>query len=166
MELLTAFDYAVLGVLAVSVLLGTWRGVIGEILALAAWLVAIVAARAGGDPMAVLLEGVIAQPALRLIAAYALVVVGVLVLFAIGRRLLAMLVRAAGLGLLDRFLGAGFGILRGLVVVLVVVMLAGLTAVPAMAWWRGAVLAPPLETAVIAAKPWMPQELAKRIKYR
>jgi membrane protein required for colicin V production len=163
---LTGFDYAVLGVLAVSVLLGLWRGVIGEILALLAWVVAIVAARAGGDQMAVMLEGAIAQPAVRMIAAYASIVVGVLVVVAIGRRLLAMLIRAAGLGLLDRFLGAGFGILRGLVVVLVVVMLAGLTSLPAMAWWRGAVLAPPLETAVIAAKPWLPQDLAKRIKYR
>jgi membrane protein required for colicin V production len=116
--------------------------------------------------MAAMLVGAIAQPVLRLVAAYALIVIGVLLMFALGRRLLSMLVRAAGLGALDRFLGAGFGVLRGLVVVLVLVMVAGLTSMPAMTWWRAAVFAPPLETAVIAAKPWLPQELAKRIKYR
>jgi membrane protein required for colicin V production len=63
-------------------------------------------------------------------------------------------------------LGASFGVLRGMLVVVLAVMLAGMTSLPAAAWWREAVLAPPLETAVIAAKPWLPQELAKRIKYR
>jgi membrane protein required for colicin V production len=33
-------------------------------------------------------------------------------------------------------------------------------------WWREAMLAHPLETAVIAAKPWLPAEVAKRIRYR
>jgi membrane protein required for colicin V production len=71
-----------------------------------------------------------------------------------------------GLGLLDRLLGGAFGVVRGALVVLFVVMLAGLTPLPAAEWWCAAVLAPPLETAVIAAKPWLPQEFAKRIKYR
>jgi membrane protein required for colicin V production len=163
---MTAFDFAVLGVIAVSVLLGLWRGVISEILALAAWVVAFLAARAGADQVATLLGGMIAQPGMRLLAAYAVIVVGVLLVFAIGRRLLSLLVKAVGLGILDRLLGASFGVLRGMVVVLVVVMLAGLTPLPTAEWWRSAVLAPPLETAVIAAKPWMPQELSKRIKYR
>jgi membrane protein required for colicin V production len=165
-EALTTFDYVALGVIAASVILGLWRGVIGEILAIAAWVAAFLVARAGAEDVAAMLGGMIAQPAMRLLVAYAAIVVVVLVLFAVGRRLLSLLVRAAGLGLPDRLLGAAFGVLRGLLVVLVLVMLAGLTPVPAQDWWRAAVLAPPLETAVIAAKPWLPQELAKRIKYR
>jgi membrane protein required for colicin V production len=163
---LTAFDFAVLGVIAVSVFLGLWRGVISEILALAAWVVAFLAARAGAEQVAAAMGNMVAQPGMRLLAAYAVIVVGVLLVFAIGRRLLSLLVRVAGLGILDRLLGASFGVLRGMVVVLVAVMLAGLTPLPTADWWRSAVLAPPLETAVIAAKPWLPQELAKRIKYR
>lgn len=163
---MTAFDYAVLGVIAVSVVFGLWRGMIGEVLALAAWVVAFLVARVWADSLAVAFAGTIAQPGMRLVAAYVAIFIGVLLVFAIGRRLLSMLVRAVGLGVLDRLLGASFGVLRGLVVVLLVVMLAGLTPLPTAAWWREAVLAPPLETAVIAAKPWLPQELAKRIKYR
>jgi membrane protein required for colicin V production len=163
---MTAFDYAVLGVVALSAVLGVWRGVIGELLALAAWVVAFFVARAGGDEVAQSLAGWITQPVMRLLAAYAAIVVVVLLVFAIGRKVLSMLVRAAGLGILDRMLGASFGVLRGMLVVVLAVMLAGMTSLPAAAWWREAVLAPPLETAVIAAKPWLPQELAKRIKYR
>ena len=45
---MTAFDYGVLGVMACSALLGLWRGIIGEIIALLAWVAAFFAARAWG----------------------------------------------------------------------------------------------------------------------
>jgi membrane protein required for colicin V production len=163
---MTAFDYAVLTVLAVSVGLGLWRGVVGELLALAAWVVAFLAAKAGAAEVAGFFTPWLPEPGMRMAAAYVAIVLGVLIVFAIGRRIVALLLRAVGLGLLDRLLGGAFGVLRGAMVVLFMVMLAGLTPLPAAEWWRTAVLAPPLETAVIAVKPWLPQEFAKRIKYR
>src|SRR3989338_7150891 len=153
---MTAFDYAVLTVIAASVLLGLWRGVVSEILALAAWIVAFVIARAEAPQVATWLAGQIAEPGMRLAAAYVLVFAGVLIVFAIARMLISLMLKAVGLGLLDRLLGAGFGVLRGILVVLVVVLVAGMTPLPKADWWRNATLAPPLETAVIAAKPWLP----------
>lgn len=163
---MTAFDYAVLAVLAVSVLVGVWRGVVSEILALAAWVVAIIAARTWGAEVANWLAGQIAEPALRMAAGYALVVVAVLLVFAVARVLISLMLKAVGLGLLDRLLGGAFGVLRGVVVVLVAVLVAGMTPLPKADWWRDAMLAPPLETAVIAIKPWLPAEAAKRIRFR
>ena len=163
---MTAFDYAVLTVIAASVLLGLWRGVVSEILALAAWIVAFVVARAEALVVANWLSGQIAEPGMRLAAAYVLVFVGVLLVFAIARMLISLMLNAAGLGLLDRLLGAGFGIMRGVLVVLMSVLVAGMTPLPKADWWRQAMLAPPLETAVIAAKPWLPADAAKRIRFR
>jgi len=163
---MTAFDYAVLTVIAASVLLGLWRGVVSEILALAAWIVAFVVARAEALVVANWLSGQIAEPGMRLAAAYVLVFVGVLLVFAIARMLISLMLKAAGLGLLDRLLGAGFGIMRGVLVVLMSVLVAGMTPLPKADWWRQAMLAPPLETAVIAAKPWLPADAAKRIRFR
>jgi membrane protein required for colicin V production len=85
---------------------------------------------------------------------------------AIVRQVVKLLLKAVGLGWMDRILGGLFGIARGLLVVLFGVLVAGLTPLPQAVWWREALLAPPFETVVIAAKPWMPQELAKRIGYR
>ncbi|MDP2134580.1 MAG: CvpA family protein [Sulfuritalea sp.] len=163
---MTAFDYAVLTIIAASVVLGLWRGVVSELLALAAWIVAFFAARAMASEVANLLSGHIAEPGIRLAAAYGLVVVGVLVVFAIARVLISLMVKAVGLGVLDRLLGAGFGVLRGILVVLAAVLVAGMTPLPQAEWWRNGMLAPPLETVVIAAKPWMPQDAAKRIRFR
>ena len=163
---MTAFDYAVLAVILVSVLLGLWRGVVSEILALVAWVAAVFVARAEGAAVANWLTPQIAEPGMRLAAAYVLVFVGVLLVFAIARMLISLMLKAVGLGLLDRLLGAGFGVLRGILVVLVAVLVAGMTPLPKSDWWRDAVLAPPLETVVIAAKPWLPADAAKRIRFR
>ena len=163
---MTAFDYAVLGVLGASLLLGAWRGMTSEVLALAAWVVGFLLARAYAGEVSALYGHWLADATLRYAAGFATVVVGVLVVFGIGRLALAMLLRAVGLGLIDRLLGAAFGVVRGVVVVTVAVLLGGMTALPKEAWWRDAVLAPPLETAVIATKPWLPPEVAKRIRYR
>lgn len=163
---MTAFDYAVLTVLLASVLLGLWRGVVSELLALAAWIVAFLVARGMAAEVASRLSAYVAEPGMRLAAAYVLVFVAVLLVFTIARILISLMLKAVGLGLLDRLLGGAFGVLRGGVVVLVAVLVAGMTPLPKTDWWRNAVLAPPLETAVIAAKPWLPADAAKRIRFR
>lgn len=163
---MTAFDYAVVAIVAVSVLLGAWRGLVSEVLALAAWVIAFVAGRILAPEMAPVFGEWLKEPALQYVAAFAVIVVAVLVAVALLRLALSKLLRAVGLGALDRFLGAAFGVARGVLVVLLCVLIGGLTALPLQAWWRQAWLAPPLETAVLAAKPWLPPTVSKRLKYR
>jgi membrane protein required for colicin V production len=162
----TVFDYAVLGIIAASLLLGLWRGVVSEILALAAWVVAFVAARMLAADVAPIYGKLLPDATLRYVAGFATVCVAVLLVFSIGRLVARLLMKAVGLGWADRTLGAVFGIGRGLVIALLLVLIGGLTPLPKEAWWRDASLAPPLETAIIAAKPWLPADLAKRIRYR
>ena len=163
---MTVFDYAVLAIVAASILLGAWRGLVSEVLALAAWVAALLAGRALAPEMAPVFGEWLQEPALRYAAAFIAIVVAVLVAAALLRLALSKLLRAIGLGPLDRFLGAVFGVARGVLVVLLCVLIGGLTALPQQAWWRQAWLAPPLETAVLAAKPWLPAAVAKRIRYR
>lgn len=163
---MTPFDYVVLGVMAISLLLGVTRGVISEILALVAWLAAFIAARMWAVPVGDLMLAEMSDPLWRQLAGFVVVFVAVLILFALLRWLVTLLLKATGLRPLDRILGALFGVARGVLVVLVLVMLAGLTPLPQQQWWRQAMFAPPLETGVLAVKPWLPPELAKRIQYR
>lgn len=163
---MTGFDYVVLAVIALSSLLGLWRGVVSEILGLAAWVAAFFAARAWGLAVSGLLVGWISGPTWRATAGFAAVFLFTLMIFAAARFVLSGLLRAVGLGFADRFLGALFGIMRGVVVVLVVVLVGGMTALPRQPWWRQASLSPPLETAVLAITPWLPRTVAQRIRYR
>lgn len=163
---MTPFDYAVLGIVAASALIGVLRGVVSEILALAAWVAGFVAARAWAEPVGSSFSSWLGEPALRQAAGFVAVVAAVLVLFAVGRWLLSLLLKAVGLGPADRMLGAVFGVMRGALIVLAMVLVAGMTSLPKAPWWQEAMLSPPLETAVVAAKPWLPEEVGKRIRYR
>lgn len=163
---MTVFDYAVLVIVVASAMLGLWRGVVSELLALVAWVAAFMAARTWAEAAGGHLAGLVTDATLRYAAGFVVVLLMVLVVFAVGRFVLSLLLRAVGLGLADRLLGAGFGVLRGGLIAFVMVLVAGMTSLPKTVWWREAMLAPPLETAVIAAKPWLPAEVAKRIRYR
>jgi membrane protein required for colicin V production len=166
MATLTLFDFIVLGLIVISLSIGVWRGVVSEILALIAWVAAFLAARAWGARVGDWTDIGLVDPFWRHIAGFLEVFVGVLVLFALARWLMTLMLKAVGLRPLDRVLGAVFGVARGLLVAWAAVLLSGFTALPQETWWRQAVLAPPLETAVIATKPWLPPDLAKRIRYR
>jgi membrane protein required for colicin V production len=78
---------------------------------------------------------------------------------------LARLVRAIGLGFVDRTLGAVVGIARGVVIVVLGVLLAGLTTLPHELWWQNAVLAPPLVTAALSLRPWLPKPFAEKLDF-
>lgn len=163
---MTAFDYVVITIVAASMLLGIWRGVVGEIIALAAWVLAFFAAKFFGTDVARLLFTGITDPALRIVAAWVAVFVAVLVLMALLRLAVHGLLKALGLSITDRLLGLVFGALRGLAIVLILVAVGGMTMAPKEKWWNEAVLSAPLETAVLAGKPWLPPEVSKRIRFR
>jgi membrane protein required for colicin V production len=75
------------------------------------------------------------------------------------------MVKALGLSLSDRLLGMFFGLARGVLLVMMLVAAGGMTSAPQQLWWKEAALAPPLETAVLVAKPWLPDDLAKKIRF-
>ncbi|MDQ5877728.1 MAG: rane protein required for colicin production [Pseudomonadota bacterium] len=162
---MTAFDYGVIVIVLASLALGLWRGLIGEVLALLAWVLAALAAWQFGPEIGVLITA-IADPGLRVLAGYAVVFCGVLIVLALVRLAVRGLLKALGLTAVDRLLGVFFGVARGLLIVLILVAVGGMTSAPKEPWWARAQLAPPLETAVLALKPWLPPEAAKRIRFR
>ena len=163
---MTAFDYTVIGIWLASLLIGLWRGVVGEIIALTAWVLAFFAAKYWGVEVARVAFGSLADPGVRIVAAWVLVFVVVLLAMSLLRLALRSLLRALGLTLTDRLLGLIFGAVRGLLILLALVAAGGMTEAPKEKWWSEAQLAAPLETAVLASKPWLPPEVAKRIRFR
>jgi len=162
---MTWFDYAVFAIVGLSMLLAVFRGVVREIVALAGWAAALILSGLFAQQLAQWLPAAI-SPMMRAVIAYVVIFLGVLLLSGLAGLLLAKLFRAAGLGFTDRAVGALFGLVRGALIVFVAVMLVGLTSLPREPFWREAVLSGPLETAVLAAKPVLPKDLAQRIRYR
>jgi membrane protein required for colicin V production len=104
-------------------------------------------------------------PRVRYIGAFVLIVVVVLLVGALLGWLLSRLMRAVGLGFLDRSLGAVLGLARGLLIVVIGVLIAGLTTFPQQDWWRRAMFAPALVDAALSLRPWLPQGWAQQLAY-
>jgi len=162
---MTGFDYAVLAIVGISVLLSIIHGFVRELLALASWIVAFFAAQNYAADLAPLLPAALTGGSLRLLAAFLAVFLSVLLALTLIANLLSSLFRSAGLGPVDRVLGAVFGLVRGFAIVMVVVLLAGLTALPRQPAWRDAMLSAPLEALANAIKVWLPSDLSQRINY-
>ncbi|HOB46726.1 MAG TPA: CvpA family protein [Zoogloea sp.] len=163
---MNGFDYALLAVVGLSAVLGFWRGLLSEVVALGAWVLAFVMAKSFTAELKPFTTVLVKEPLLQGPAAFLIIFVAVLVFVAILRWALSELIRAAGLGVVDRFLGACFGAVRGGLIVFALALLVGIGGFAREAWWREASLSAPLEAAVTASRPWLPEPLAKRLRYR
>jgi membrane protein required for colicin V production len=162
---MTWVEYAVAGVLALSIAWGIWRGFVREIISLAGWVLAFLAANAAAGPLGEALPTSISSPEVRVLVAYLVVFVFTLSIATLVGMLLARLLKAAGLGGLDRTLGGVFGLARGLVFLLAFTILAGLSSLPRQPAWRESVAAGMLTRTVLQLKPWLPPRLADRLRY-
>jgi membrane protein required for colicin V production len=158
-------DWAVAGVAAVSVAAGMWRGLVREIIGLAGWVVAFLAANLFAGPLSVHVPDAVRTPELRVLAAFLAVFIAALVLATLMSILLSKLVKAAGLGGLDRSLGGLFGVARAGIVLLAFALAAGLTSLPRQAAWRDSVTGPWLAQAALAMRPWLPPAFTERLRY-
>ncbi|HTI16539.1 MAG TPA: CvpA family protein [Trinickia sp.] len=163
--MLTAFDYIALAVIALSALRGAWRGLLSEVFGLIGWIVAFVVASRYVDRLVPYIPadwpgGDLTQWLL----AFAAIAVGVVLVAGIVSAVIGRLVAASGLDGADRSLGLMFGLVRGVVLVLVLVVLAGLTDLPKKEFWRDALLRPYAEQGVRKLKPLLPEALAAYVR--
>lgn len=158
-------DYAILGVLAVSVVWGIWRGFVREVISLAGWVLAFLAANAVAGPLGDALPTSISSPEVRVLVAFLIVFIFTLSIATVAGMLLSRLLKAAGLGGLDRTLGGLFGLARGVVILLALAIAAGLTTAPRHPLWKESVGAGMLTRTVLQLKPWLPPRLADRLRY-
>ena len=161
----TTFDYVVMAVVFISVIISIWRGLVREVMSVLSWIAAIWLAIRFTVPFADWLPAAITNQSARYVTAFVVIFVGAVFLLELFGVLLAKLTHAAGLAFIDRLLGAVFGALRGALLAWIFVLIAGLTEMPQQPWWRDSVLAAPLESSVMAARPLLPAEVAKRLKY-
>ena len=160
---MTVIDFVVIAILLVSLLIGLWRGLLNEVLSLLGWPIAFILSRLSAESVAPLLP--ILEEPMRVMAAYALVFILALIAWGILARMASKLLKAMGSDWTDRAMGGVFGVVRGVLVVLVLTWLAGLTRVPEQQFWRGALTTRALEDIALLTKAWLPGAIEKRVHF-
>ncbi|MEO8748180.1 MAG: CvpA family protein [Rhodanobacter sp.] len=154
-------DYIIIGVLGLSIVVGLWRGLVAEVLSLIIWVAAFWAAWVFGPLLAVRLEPLVRQPSVRIIGAYALCFVAVLIFGMLLRFVARRLVYGMGLAGPDRILGGLFGFVRGVLLITLVVFLVGFTAFTHDPWWQRSILLPHFRQAAVWLEQRTPVDVGK-----
>ena len=161
---MTWLDYAVIAVLVISIAWGAWRGLVHEVLSLIGWILAFVMGNLFAMPLAEMFPAAM-RPELRVVVAFLLIFVGTLVVAALLAALFTKFIKVSVLHSLNRWLGALFGLLRGLLIVVVLAMVAGLTSLPRKPDWTHSATGYSLSQTVVQLKPWLPAAFAQRLRY-
>jgi membrane protein required for colicin V production len=154
-------DWIFIGVLTVSFVVGAWRGLVFEVLSVLSWGVAFVAAQWFAPQLAVYLPMAGAGESIRYASGFVIVFIAAVFAGGLVAFLLKKLVASVGLGPADRMLGAGFGLVRGALLLLAVTVVVGMTPLHTSDFWREA-MGPRISGSVLKGmKPVLPQDFGK-----
>jgi len=156
-----ALDWVFLAVLAISVLIGLWRGFVYELLSLVTWIAAFVVAQWFAPYVAQWLPMGDAQTAMRFAVAFGLVFIAAVFIGGLLSALARRMIQAVGLRPADRLLGTAFGVMRGVVIVLAVAVVFLLTPLRDTGMWIESRGAPMAVAALKGLKPSLPERFGR-----
>lgn len=153
-------DVGIIILIVLSAIIGLIRGFVKEALSLATWVAAFAFALIYVKPLAEALPFAVQSEVARMGIAFAIIFFSVLVIGAIINHLLSSAVSSIGLGGVDHVLGGAFGVLRGGLIITLLVILMGLTALPAQSWWKESQLIPWFEDSAEWLRSVIPPDFA------
>lgn len=162
---MTAFDYVLLFLLIGSMLVSLTRGLVREMISLVSWIVAFYVALHYGDVLAPWLPQAISGEVLRVIVAFVVLFIGTRIVMVLLAKLASLVVQASGLTFMDRLLGALFGLAKGALIALALVLLCGMTKIPQQPFWKNAMFSPVAEVAAKSVMPYLPGYFVEYIHY-
>jgi membrane protein required for colicin V production len=154
-------DYTIIGIIAVSALISVTRGFVREVLSLVAWIAAFWVALTFSHQVAVYAEPYIHTESFRQAAAFVALFLATLIVVALINYLIVQLIEKTGVSGTDIMLGMVFGVARGVVIVALLVLLAGLTDFPKEAWWKESVLIGQFVKMAVWIQDFLPPDIAK-----
>ncbi len=142
--------------------IGAWRGLVYEVLSVLGWVASFFLAQWAAPRVASQLPLLhSASEPVRYAAAFLLIFIAAVFAAGLLAFLLKKLVQAIGLRPVDRTLGAGFGLVRGLILLLAATVVIDMTALKTSNWWRESEGAAMLTATLRGLKPMLPEQFAK-----
>lgn len=160
---MSTLDWLLLAILGVSALTGLMRGFVGVVASFLAWLIGGCAAFALGGGVARAVSDTATPSPMQLFVGYAICFVVAAMLVGLAGFAARRMLRAAGLGGIDRALGLAAGGLRGAVMACAVVLLLGFTPLPRQRDWQASTLVPVFRPGAVWLATWLPAWARQRL---
>lgn len=158
-------DYVILAIVVVSAAISVLRGFLREAISLLGWVFAFWLALTFADDVSGLFERYVSQPSIRHGLAFFAIIVGSLVITAVVMYFVRLAIDKTEITGTDRALGVVFGIARGIVIVAILVLFAGLTALPRDPWWKESQFLPHFQVLAMEIRSMLPPEVATLFNY-
>ena len=155
-------DLIIIVIILISALISLVRGFVKESISLASWIVAGFIALRYFTPLAELLEPYIDSATIRAGTSFSILFVSSLVVGAIVNFMASQAVAKTGLTGTDKSLGVVFGAARGVLIVTMLVLLAGLTPMPSEPWWDDSAMIEYFSEMASWIKNILPQDVGNR----
>lgn len=156
-----ALDWIFAAVLLLSMLLGAWRGLVFEVLSLLSWVAAFVLAQVFALDVANYLPVAGGSDVMRYAAGFVVVFLAVVILGSLVAVVVKKLTLAVGLRPLDRALGAVFGSVRGVLLLLLATVVVSLTPMKSSQAWQASVGAEVAVSVLKGLRPALPSDMEK-----
>lgn len=159
-------DDVIIGLVFIALIKGFLRGFGLEVFSLVFWVLATGVGLSFSRDFPVFLESTISNSLLKIAASFTLLFLITLIVGSLIRMLLGEAIKKPELTFTERLGGMIIGVFRGMVIVVVLVMLAGLTALPNDLWWKESKLLPPFQVCAIWLRDHIPSGLAEYVHFR
>lgn len=155
-------DIVIVGIILISTLISLFRGFVKESISLATWIIAGILGVRYMHVMAALLENTIESVTIRMAASFAVLFIATLIVGAIFNFIVSQMVDKTGLGGTDKALGMVFGLGRGVLIIVMLLLLAGLTTMPEEVWMKESLLIEYFSSISVWIREFLPQDLANK----
>jgi membrane protein required for colicin V production len=157
-------DYAIVGVICISTLIGLLRGFVKETLSLVTWFVAFIVGFKLSDQLSGFFSSITSNDSLRTAIAFALLFIAILILGSIISHFIVKLISKKGLKGFDRALGMLFGFARGVLVIGVVLLLLSVNSTEESAWQKESYLVPKFNGLVNWLHTFLPNKVETQVE--
>jgi membrane protein required for colicin V production len=123
-------DLAIIAVIGLSVLTGLFRGFVKELVALCVWALAIWLGFTYSQSLDPWIKPYIQEQSARTAVSFIIILFATLFLGGVVNALLSFILKRAGLSGTDRTLGMGFGFIRGVFIVALIMVAVRMTSLP------------------------------------
>jgi membrane protein required for colicin V production len=153
-------DLAIIIVIGLSVLTGLFRGFVKELVALCVWVLAIWLGLNHSHGVEPYLQSYIQEQTARTAVAFIIILFGTLFVGGIINAVFGFILKRVGLSGTDRTLGMGFGFLRGVFIVSLMITVVQMTSIPYQQYTQDSKLYPQFSPLVSWLSLQMPEVLS------
>ncbi len=156
-------DIAIVCTIGLSVITGLFRGFVKELIALCAWVAAIWLGFSYSSYFDPWLKSYIQEPSVRTAVAFIGILFATLLAGGIVNALISFVLKRSGLGGTDRVLGMGFGFIRGVFIVALLIVAVKMTSLPYQQYAKESQLCTRFDPVVDVISGHLPQ-FVKQVK--